>query len=87
MQALSSVKLRLMQKNTPEASVVSWGMHNRLVKVEMSSPASQLRMRKWNDVLTHKEHRHMSPIQHDIWAAYKLMIGLATKYNFYLKFI
>ena len=83
-----NVKLRLMQKNTAEASIVSWGFSNRLVKDKINPPRV-LRIREWSEGLTHKEHlqRHMSSNRYDIWARDKLMIGLATKYNVYLKFL
>ena len=76
-----------MQKSTQKASIVSWGISNRLVKDKMSSPASpmMLTIREWSDVLTHKEHlqRHMSSNRWDIWVRDKLMIGLAINYKVY----
>lgn len=67
---------------------MSWGISNRQVKDKMNPPRV-LRIREWSGGLTHKEHlqRHISSNRYDIWAANKLMIGLATRYNIYLKYL
>ena len=83
------MKSRLMQKNAGGASIVSWGISNRLAKDIMNSPTSPrvLTKRDWSEALTHKEHlqRHMSSNRYDVRAANKLMVVLATKYNVYLR--
>ena len=57
---------------------------------EMDFPVTPRVLRKTErrEVLTHKEQLqcHRSPNQCDIWAANKLMIGLATMYSIYLKY-